>query len=372
MGKINVVFDIDGVLVCINSEERSNTPHAKLFEKHGAIIKAYGCPHYVIPGIIELLSHLCSLENVRVSFFSSGIKERNEELIEKLLTKALGSKEAYEHYQPLILSRESLNPLERTENQYGAMRANMFGKKDITRVLGPDDDIKNVIFIDDNPIWVRDEQIPNWIPVQPVFLSRYDNLAIPEWGEFSDSAFGLFNSAFYLAGFIDKCIDNASTATMSEQILQQHFGKAGEKYTPLPEVFRYPEYYYLGRKILELITPDLPFTTPETLKNSRPFEVVTNICVYGDSTSSEHQDKNPTTLIEDSLADSLTSDQYDSGRLLSRRPVITISFGEDDDYVIPEFFLETVLEPILEPEKPLKTPLSGDVFTLQDLITNIE
>jgi len=86
MGSINLVFDIDGVLAC---NAIGSTKIAAFFLKKGAIITALKT-HYVFPGVIELMQLLFQTENIKVSFFSSGDRQRNEIFVKQLLELALG------------------------------------------------------------------------------------------------------------------------------------------------------------------------------------------------------------------------------------------------------------------------------------------
>lgn len=165
MEPVNVVLDIDGVLCCnsVRSKEA-----ASFYLRKGAIISAIKT-HYVFPGVIEFLQLLFRTENIRVSFFSSGDRQRNEMFVEEILKCAIG-KEGYEKVQKsvVILSREHMvsNTDHNSKAQYqtyGLTNGNK--KKDVSKVLRDDETLQNTVLIDDDHSYIQYGQEKNVLKV---------------------------------------------------------------------------------------------------------------------------------------------------------------------------------------------------------------
>ena len=135
MEPINVVFDIDGVLACTRARTLQS---ASFFHRKGMIITALKT-HYIFPGVRELMQLLFSIDRIRVSFFSSGVKERNIPFVRELLETSLGR----ENYLKVegrvdVLSRDDLLRMQITDSysqyeKYGLYHGNK--KKDVSKVL---------------------------------------------------------------------------------------------------------------------------------------------------------------------------------------------------------------------------------------------
>lgn len=127
--KVNIVFDIDGVLACSRAEVLE-----EYFRRRGLVFSAIKT-QYIFPGVVELMRKLFATEGVRVTFFSSGKAIRNREFVKKLLVHALG-KPGWRsiRHDVQIVSREEM--------------ASELGK-DLSLVLREGETFANTVLVDD-------------------------------------------------------------------------------------------------------------------------------------------------------------------------------------------------------------------------------
>lgn len=158
---VNIALDIDDVLA---TQETVDIAQAAFFLHQGVILTAIRT-HYVFPGVIEFIKFLFS-EKVRVSFYSSGLPERNSIFVECLLRRALGDRE-YEGVKNdvpvLSTSNESVIA---TQNQkfvherlYGFFPGNV--QKDLSRVLRKNDELDNAVLVDNDYSFSACNQVSN-------------------------------------------------------------------------------------------------------------------------------------------------------------------------------------------------------------------
>ncbi len=167
MSKINVVFDIDSVLTCHHSR---NIKHASFFLRKGKILQAIKT-HYIFPGVVDLIKLLFQTEDIRVSFFSSGVKERNDIFVKEILEIALGK----DHYEKIkdsvtILSRCDVTSCTREESleaeRVYSIRPGNY-QKDVSKVLREGESLENTVLIDDDSSYCAHNQAANMLFVPP-------------------------------------------------------------------------------------------------------------------------------------------------------------------------------------------------------------
>ncbi len=158
---INVALDIDGVLACrrVGSNEQ-----AQFFKNQGAIITAKKT-YYVFPGVIQLIKLLFQTEDIKVSFFSAGKKERNELFVEELLKLAL-TPSKYEDikHKLRILSRNDLISASLEERQtqmkiYDILPGRK--QKDLSKILCEGELLEHAILIENDITYVACGQAKN-------------------------------------------------------------------------------------------------------------------------------------------------------------------------------------------------------------------
>jgi len=231
MPKIRVVFDIDNVLAaCDSINDQTNL----YFLRKGAIIIASNASHYVFPGITQLIRKLYSDENVELSFFSSGPKERNIEFVRNLLTHCLGE-DKYKQLEPtlIILSKEdcSVNTKENSINlsrTCGMYHGNNI--KDLSKIAP---NLQHTIFIEDDPSYVKFGQQFNLLRSENVRAKDFEKLPL-KYDE--EDEFKTCNNAFYLAGRLLTLIETM-TADPSKTVQDLLFPI---QFTPKPrELMKY-------------------------------------------------------------------------------------------------------------------------------------
>lgn len=198
-----IFFDIDEVL-CTKPNLNLQKSHYLYLYRKSTIFNILGNPHLIFPGVIELMRYLHSIPNVKVAFFSSGLRERNAEFVRQLLTEALGERE-YNHIKKslIILSREHLTNYQ----------------KDLSKVLSS---LKHVIIVDDNDDVIPTEQEKNHL---------YSYGSIEHYYRFDDSreenktSFYEENSPCYVAYVLSKCIStfqSSGNVLNTLQIIKKH------------------------------------------------------------------------------------------------------------------------------------------------------
>lgn len=157
MGAINVVFDIDDTLCC---NYGPTIEEIRFYEQKGMVMEAIKT-HYVFPGVIELMKSLFQTDNVRVSFFSAGKKERNEIFVQKLLTHALGLDEyAKIEHEVVILSRDDVTD-----------------GKNLSKILKIGDQRHNALLIDDDMSYIVKGQEKNFIYASKLTHRNFDQIS---------------------------------------------------------------------------------------------------------------------------------------------------------------------------------------------------
>ena len=128
----NIVLDIDDTLV----SHRCKISHVAL--------EVYGDTYYLLPGCKTFLQVLFANPLFKVSFYSAGIKARNEELVEKLLTYSLG-KEEYKKIRDsvLILSRDDACPST-------VLGPKVHYEKDLAKAIESESQLPDTILLDDS------------------------------------------------------------------------------------------------------------------------------------------------------------------------------------------------------------------------------
>jgi hypothetical protein len=143
--KIIVGLDIDGVLALPLSDHHE---WVNLFKKNNLIIDVI-VPHAIMMGVIQFLRYL-DTKKIEFHFFSSGIHRRNEIFVKKLLILALGETRGAEAYKSIKI--KSKNDLQKKSN-----------KKDLKKILGPNEKLDSLIMIDDDKDNILFSQRSNWL-----------------------------------------------------------------------------------------------------------------------------------------------------------------------------------------------------------------
>lgn len=288
MPTINIVFDIDDSIATgfgrdINQLEQDH-PWIILFKKCNLYVDAIK-PHIIHPGVIEFIQLIDKMPNIKISFFSSAIKERNSTLVEKLLCFALG-KARYEAIknQIKICSEEDLEEgddiLSKTQYEnYGiCYREN---KKNLKRVLAADDELAWTVLIDDDMTYSYYGQEKNILKIPAVWESHFSD-AFCHAFKYSEKreelpwkTFCRANHIFYAIGILFSALEMVNqekSKTLSEALFKIQFKENTCKQDRLKWVFNYElydnmHYYEYGLKKLREVNSSLCFLSHENYLN---------------------------------------------------------------------------------------------------------
>lgn len=269
---LTLVFDIDDVLA--GHQPIIDSERLYYMRKSGIIIAAEQ-EHQVFVGVVELLKFVFSKPYIRVAFFSSGAKVRNDMFVEKLLTLALGE-EVYREvrHSVRVLSKEDCTEENRESSsrmlrRYGIDSGNL--NKDIRKALEPDASLQHAILIDDDRTFTYEGQEKN-ILVSP--WGRSDSLnylkkLVINNGEFLEDElkerFSRHNSAFFVAGMLDECIKiHEAGGELTQFLFDAHYKKSTRDlfaYQPKYQSELNVNYYEQGLACLRNINPQLEFVT---------------------------------------------------------------------------------------------------------------
>ncbi|HHS8489019.1 TPA: AAA family ATPase, partial [Legionella anisa] len=277
MNRVTLIFDIDNVLAM---PETCTLQTILFFLRKGAVIKAYGVTHYIPPGILELMRVLFSMPLVKVAFFSSGDKRRNEAFVKELLIKALGEQRYAEiAAEIIILSGHHMSDNiawkdEQQQKKYGLPHSSN-GKKDISYAIAPEDTLGNAIFIDNNPGFICYDQEEHYLHMETVKSNHFDSLNQSEkpCNNPEDDLFRKVNAAFYLAGVLSECIQSKDKEPLSQKLFSLQFTSAqvhDQEFPTFTPCWDQPKkslaIYEKGLQLLQQFNSDLTLITPAHYK----------------------------------------------------------------------------------------------------------
>lgn len=175
--KYNVVLDIDQVLAF---HHVNDLPQGQFFLNKGAILTAIKT-HYIYPGAIEFIRAVALRRNVRLTFYSAGLFERNIQLVPLLLNLALPEPQYFDLKSKIrTLSREDLVQFKQVDQisqyYYPELNCLSFSQKDLRKVLSCDDCLSNGVLIDDQSRNAAAGQLYNLLEVPVSEADEYASL----------------------------------------------------------------------------------------------------------------------------------------------------------------------------------------------------
>lgn len=254
---MTVVLDLDDSFVTPIRNKQSDSKLINEFTKHGLCIEAHETPHLIHPGALEFIKLLFSTPNIRVAFFSSAIKKRNEEVVPKLLKLALGEIE----YKKImakggvkIASQDDLVPGS-DQSKLVSLFGSWFSgnqKKDLNKIVKTPEELSNTVFIEDDPSYIM--QGKNLLHVDTTHGSLHFHLA-KKCKKLSDKALSV-NHVFYATGLLLAAIKKSTTDKIS---LSEALYAIQPKVMATDTTAAKLEYYHLGLQELRKINPTLDF-----------------------------------------------------------------------------------------------------------------
>jgi len=262
---INIVFDIDDTIVAgynaaaTESEAPSLSPASiarltSFIQRNISIDEL----HILYPGVIEFIQLIDKMPNVRISFFSAGLKERNHPLVERLLIMALGEQRYSEIKSNVIVCSK-----EHWETHKG------FQVKNLHSILKDDEMLAWAVLIDDDLSRIRSDQIGNILRVNGEFLSSFEDSGL------AYSNFFKLNQMFYATGILFTALEMIETRpdikTLSDALLHLQYDDVNASKDPRKNPYwkmgltatKNVYYYEHGLMKLKEMNPTLDFYMPD-------------------------------------------------------------------------------------------------------------
>lgn len=265
MKKLNIIFDIDSCMAFalrFHEKETHSLAEKNLGKElsNDLLHTAYEYEHYIFPGFYELWLWLHK-KGITIKVFSTGIKERNVELIDKISERTFRHIKKEDRPVVEVFSREDTFDTEkdRDEDDRYKYQSCWFGnlKKQLEDVVVTKEELPYSLLIDDDRSYVFLNEEKNLLYVSSSF-SYY-----PESEHIDERDFQAFHKAYYVCGVLDKIINYAKEKKITlidaaEYIQATKEGKEIKKDFFFPSLDRM-EYYTEGLKILQTIEPSLKF-----------------------------------------------------------------------------------------------------------------
>jgi hypothetical protein len=281
---IKVVFDLDYVLVsniCLVDSKPNNFD--KILQNVGedSVIESCGYYFYLYNGWKELIKYVMELSDNDLIFFSSGARERNEDIIPKMLERVLERDPTeYMRNNVKIFSRE--HTIDTTEMSYAEKEKfqpkGMWGqkKKDLTVAVGSEK-LKYTLLIDDDETYIIPGQEKNLLRIDGksavynlyncIKISQDQKILLENITQYE--SFRTFNKLFYAAGVLrDVCdtyskVDRDLVDIMWEdhgfKVEPKHSGFNYEISSQSYELLKRFELYQSGLELLGEINSDVGF-----------------------------------------------------------------------------------------------------------------
>ncbi len=226
--KYRVVFDVDDVLCCspmdlsfyIKHDNAGEHFKKRVAQYSGAVVIDWRhndstYVHFFYPNLDKLFLSILSWSNWSIDFFSSGVRDRNEEVIPNLIKQLLSkySNDFSDVYNALIgsgrlriFSRDHMVKGDKEISGYET-----FGqyKKDLTIVSN---DIANTILIDDDRTYVVGNQYP-FICTSYSASSKFKNHLLYKNESSLETLFDLSKNAEYILGILLSCKEKLNNKT---------------------------------------------------------------------------------------------------------------------------------------------------------------
>jgi hypothetical protein len=264
--KYTIVFDIDDLLISVvykdHLERILEQGRELMGEERMArlTVEVMDYPHLVFPGFYEMFLWLRALGH-DIYFFSSGVEERNMELVPKLIQAAFGDEAETVMRDVRVFSRQhcfDTNTVFPREDRDRYMPFKWFGnyKKIMKNVVVAEDRLANTLLIEDDPSYMPKGEEENMIllPSHYTYLSERPG---------DDSEWKSFHKAYLLAGLLQRMFDRAAAAgiPLSKAAVQVQTKSETEAISPeaLRGVRDELAYYDEGLAILRQFDPDLRF-----------------------------------------------------------------------------------------------------------------
>lgn len=237
-----------------------------------SVIESCGYYFYLYNGWKELIKYVMELSDNDLIFFSSGAKERNEDIIPKMLERVLERDPTeYMRNNVKIFSRE--HTIDTTEMSYAEKEKfqpkGMWGqkKKDLTVAVGSEK-LKYTLLIDDDETYIIPGQEKNLLRIDGksavynlyncIKISQDQKILLENIPQYE--SFRTFNKLFYAAGVLRDVCDTYSKVDrdLVDIMWEDHGFKVEPKHSGYELLKRF-ELYQSGLELLGEINSDVGF-----------------------------------------------------------------------------------------------------------------
>lgn len=273
-----IVFDIDGTIATAQGEyerEKRREKHLRDYgeefvERH--TLHAYNHPHLIFPSYYALLRYL-NQQGWIIDFFSSGIEERNIELIDGLMKRSFENEASIPEYR--VFSRQhAIDTDEIKHNSYHnpnadeeakAYQSFFYGqrKKKLGGVIVDEADVPYTLLVDDDTSYMVAGEEKNFIGLHysyeyPLRYRPFDPL----------KHYQSMHNAYYLAALLDTIVERAeqkqiTLADAAYEVQITDYGIELSREVYIPPSIKESAYYDKGLKLLQTLEPELTYYLPE-------------------------------------------------------------------------------------------------------------
>lgn len=270
MQQKRIVLDIDGTIAInmgtFKPEEQLQTYRdeygAAFIERH--TITALNVPHLIYPGYYALLRWLHQ-QGWAIDFFSSGVEQRNRELVDELMQRSFGAELATVPYRVFsrqhAIDTDALDLRSKDGDGGNIYQSHFYGqrKKKLAGVVVAESDVAHTLLVDDDNSYMTAGEEKN-------FISLHYSYEYPRKRYHAEDPkrFQIMHNAYYLAALLEAVATRAEQAQLpltetAYQIQVTDFGAELNK-----ELYCYPslqqtDFYHKGLALLQTIEPDLTF-----------------------------------------------------------------------------------------------------------------
>lgn len=270
MQQKHIVLDIDGTIAI---ELGTYKPEKRLQfyrEEYGTAfierytISAMTVPHLIYPGYYALLRWLHQ-QGWAIDFFSSGVEQRNRELVDELMRRSFGDEIATVDYR--VFSRQhvidtDMLDLHSKDGRGGEIYQSYFygqRKKKLAGVVVAESDAPYTLLADDDNSYMTAGEEKNFISLH--YSHEYPR---KHYHNEDPKRFQIIHNAYYLAALLEAIAARAEQeqlplAEAAYQIQVTDFGAELNK-----ELYCFPSleqcgFYQRGLALLQTLEPDLRF-----------------------------------------------------------------------------------------------------------------
>ena len=261
--KLNIIFDIDSCMaqpLRFEAEKTIIETEKELSEEIVAdlLMTAYEYEHLIYPGFYALWKWLYQ-KGINIKVFSTGIKERNVELIDKFAERSFRDISKEKRPEVKVFSRNDCIDTERLSEEESRKKYQSFWfgnlKKQLTDIVVSKEELPYSLLIEDDRSYVPTGEEKNLV----ILPSQFEYFPHRK----DDKGFQSFHKAYYACGLLQKIFNIVEERNLTLALAAEYVQATLEGEVIGPD-FYYPsrkkmEYYTQGLKILQTIDSSLKF-----------------------------------------------------------------------------------------------------------------